>query len=112
MRGADLSDLAPVGQFMRSNVLPIFAAVFGSPHLTVIGPGPDRVHIVKCGRNRVNRAALLPCFWIQTCLIAYAGGNSRMLAGEVRTDCAPGTSPVPGFKKHIGGVVQKTRIDG
>ena len=35
-------------------------ASFVSPELAVVSPGPDGVHVVEPGRNRINRAALLP----------------------------------------------------
>src|SRR5579872_3180647 len=64
MRGADLSDLAPVGQFVRSDVLPFFPAISCRPNQPVIGPRPNRVHIVESGSDCINRASLLPCLWI------------------------------------------------
>src|SRR5208282_127616 len=42
---------------------------------------------------------------------AYAGGNSRILAGEIGTDGLPRVSPVGSFEKHIAGEIKHVRVD-
>src|ERR1700678_2283827 len=109
VRGADLRDLAPGCEFLRSNVVPLLAAVARLPDQSVISTGPERVDILERRGERINYSALFGrSFGDES---AHAGRCSGILAGEIGTDGLPGISAVDGFEKHVAGVVKSVGIE-
>src|SRR5215467_4282240 len=110
MRRADLCDFAPGGQFRWSDVFPILSAVARDPDEAIISSGPDRIHIFKRWRQRVDCSALFSGLRIQSHLIPHAGGHSRSFACEIWADRLPGMTAVAGGKQYVSRVVKQMRI--